>query len=80
MPLDTRLVALTQAIAADVKSLFQGKQDKLNSGESIKTINGESVLGGGNLNIAPYQNLDAGDASTSFRDEVEIDCGGASWQ
>lgn len=80
MTLDQRIFDLAQAIAADVKSLFQNKQEKLSSGENIKTINGESVLGVGNLNIATYQNLDAGNASTPFRDEVEIDCGGAFWQ
>ena len=32
---------------------FSKKQDKLESGESIKTINGESILGNGNIVINP---------------------------
>lgn len=31
---------------------LNGKQDKLVSGTSIKTINGESILGTGNINVA----------------------------
>jgi len=35
----------------DVDDLDENKQDKLISGENIKTINGESVLGSGNIEI-----------------------------
>lgn len=79
MPLDQRILSLAQAVAADVKSLFQNKQDKLNSGENIKTINGEAVLGGGNLEISVgVSNLDAGNAASVFDGSTKIDCGGAT--
>lgn len=35
----------------DVNEALAGKQDVLESGENIKTINGESVLGSGNIEI-----------------------------
>ncbi|MBQ6628522.1 MAG: tail fiber protein [Methanosphaera sp.] len=35
-----------------VKARLQNKQDKLQSGENIKTINNESLLGSGNINIS----------------------------
>ena len=53
------------------KSLTEDKQDKLVSGENIKTINGTSVLGAGNITIegggdfdssGSYPNLTAGKA------------------
>lgn len=79
MPLDTRLVALTQAIAADVKSLFQGKQDKLVSGHSIKTVGGQSLLGEGDLELpSANSNIDCGNASTLYgAGDIQVDCGGA---
>lgn len=52
MSLQTRLTALAQAIGADIKALFAGKQDTLASGTNIKTINGESLLGSGDLAVA----------------------------
>ena len=51
MSLQTRLVALVLDIAADFKNLFHSKQATLVSGENIKTINGNSILGNGNINI-----------------------------
>lgn len=54
MDLQDKLAALVVSVAGDVKALLMAlanKQDKLNNGTSIKTINGESVLGGGNLVI-----------------------------
>ena len=38
-------------LETDVNAEFNNKQDTLVSGENIKTINGESVLGSGNINI-----------------------------
>lgn len=51
MSLVAQIAALVQAVAADIKGLVTGKQDKLVSGSSIKSINGESLLGEGNLVI-----------------------------
>lgn len=52
MALNDRLVSVVQAIGTDIKSLFaglSGKQNALVSGTNIKTINGASVLGPGNI-------------------------------
>ena len=55
-----------------IKTLLSAKQDKLVSGENIKTINGTSVLGEGNITIegggdfdssGSYPNLTAGKAT-----------------
>ena len=54
MALQDKLAALVVSVAGDVKALLMAlanKQDKLNNGTSIKTINGESVLGAGDLVI-----------------------------
>lgn len=50
MSLIAKIVALAQAIGADIKTLAASKQDKLVSGQTIKTINGASVLGPGDVN------------------------------
>lgn len=52
MSLVAQIAALVQAVAADIKGLVTGKQDKLVSGTTIKSINGESVLGAGDLELA----------------------------
>lgn len=49
MSLDQRILSLAQAVAADVKALSASKQDKLVSGDSIKTVGGQSLLGGGDI-------------------------------
>ena len=38
-------------LKADVQEIIESKQEKLVSGSNIKTINGESILGGGNIQI-----------------------------
>ena len=40
-----------QSFSTRITGLGTGKQDKLVSGENIKTINGESILGSGNITI-----------------------------
>jgi hypothetical protein len=47
-----RISIFINSIGADVKNLFLNKQDKLTSGNNIKTINGTSILGPGNITIA----------------------------
>lgn len=51
---DTSARSLIDAL----QTLVNGKQDTLVSGSSIKTINGASVLGSGNLNITAVANSD----------------------
>lgn len=46
----TSLAATPSAVKA-AYDLANGKQDKLTSGTNIKTINGESILGSGNITI-----------------------------
>lgn len=48
MSLETRIQSLITAIGADIKTLF-GKQSALVSGSNIKTVNGASLLGSGDL-------------------------------
>jgi hypothetical protein len=47
----TKVAAIDQAVSTVEKSTWNGKQDSLVSGTNIKTINGNSVLGSGNLVI-----------------------------
>lgn len=44
-----RVAAALTAVAADVKALYANKQSTLVSGTSIKTVNGASLLGSGDL-------------------------------
>ena len=52
MTLSQRIVGALQAVGADIKALLTGKQDALVAGQNIKTINGQSVLGSGNIVIS----------------------------
>lgn len=45
------LVDLTDSFNSDLSDLYEQKQDNLVSGTNIKTINGESILGSGDLTI-----------------------------
>lgn len=49
MTLVTRILSALQAIGADIKALYTGKQDRLISGTHLKTLNGQTLLGAGNL-------------------------------
>lgn len=51
MSLILKLQSLSTRIGEEIKVLRSQKQDKLVSGTSIKTINGESLLGEGNLAV-----------------------------
>ena len=48
------------------------KQDKLTSGENIKTINGESILGSGNLVIGGVDAYTKAEADEKFATNVEL--------
>ena len=52
MALSQQIVEALQAVGADIKALLTGKQDVLISGQNIKTINGQSLLGAGNVSIS----------------------------
>ena len=54
MTLATRITALATTMGTDVKSLntqLAGKQGALVSGSDIKTVNGTSVMGSGNISV-----------------------------
>lgn len=42
---------------SELKADFDAKQDKLISGENIKTINGESILGAGDIELSTTEEL-----------------------
>jgi len=75
MSLESRITALAQAIAADIKSLMAGKQAALVSGSNIKTINGSSVLGAGDLEVSVFRNIDGGAPGAVFGGTTGIDGG-----
>lgn len=52
MTLSQRIVEALQSVGADIKALLTGKQDTLVAGQNIKTINGQSLLGLGDLSIS----------------------------
>lgn len=81
MSLESRIVQVIQAIGADVKALFGSKQDTLVPGVTLKTINGTSLLGAGDLSVsgqASSRNVDGGGASTVFLPSQSINGGGAN--
>ena len=53
----------------ELRELIEAKQDELVSGENIKTINSQSVLGGGNIEVGSVASVETGDAI----DDVDID-------
>ena len=52
MALSQRIVEALQSVGADIKALLTGKQDTLVAGQNLKTINGQSLLGLGDLSIS----------------------------
>lgn len=56
-----------QSFSTRITGLGTGKQDKLVSGENIKTINGESILGSGDIEI-----VGGGGGSSSGKEIVEV--------
>lgn len=50
--IDSKLRTLSGNLESDISAATSGKQDTLVSGETIKTINGESLLGSGNIEIS----------------------------
>ena len=54
-------------VTASDKTTWSGKQDALVSGTNIKTINGDSVLGNGNIEVASIGQLVATDYNTEAK-------------
>ena len=52
------------AFTSDLETLDQAKQDKLVSGTNIKTINGTSILGSGNISVSADYTLPTASSST----------------
>lgn len=46
-----------ELVNINIPSAIEAKQEKLISGETIKTINNESLLGEGNIEIGSYENI-----------------------
>ena len=62
------------ATASAVKSAYDlanGKQDKLTSGTNIKTVNGQSLLGSGNITIEGGGNADANVGAVDTNDVID---------
>lgn len=57
-----------QSFSTRITGLGTGKQDKLVSGENIKTINGESILGSGDIEISG-----GGSSSDTKREVIYLD-------
>lgn len=53
----TEIVGMLDTALSSVGERFDSKQDNLVSGENIKTINGESILGSGNISIEGVDNV-----------------------
>ena len=68
----------------EVNTALNNKQDTLQSGTNIKTINGSSILGRGNINIEKAYFVDYGDVSDvrrtiqNFADNLTVVCRYAS--
>lgn len=71
MSLASGALALAAAVGADVKALddaLTGKQATLISGTNIKTVNGGSILGTGDITLVTQAEFDAalGDISAAL--------------
>lgn len=61
---------------ADVATALDTKQDKLVSGANIATINGQSLLGGGNIEVAGGSVSSPDDIYLTFADPTTVAVGG----
>lgn len=67
----------SKPISTATQTALDAKQDTLVSGTNIKTINGGSVLGSGDLVISTPANYDGGNASSVYGGAIIIDGGNA---
>lgn len=81
---DASTVALAiELISTIVISLINDKQDKLFSGQTIKTINGESLLGAGNIDVSGGSgggSVNSVNGKTGEVSVLEVPEGGATGQ
>ncbi len=68
----------TLSSQTDLQTALNAKQNSLVSGTNIKTINGVSVLGSGDLLVGGSNNLDGGSAASTYGGANTINGGGAS--
>lgn len=75
--------ALYNKVNTIAEELDDKKQDKLVSGTNIKTINGESVVGGGDLEIKSGSSRNVGDIFYTSRLDTElngaVECNGGTY-
>jgi hypothetical protein len=64
---------LTKPISTATQSALDGKQTILISGTNIKTINSVTILGGGNLAVAPATGINATAIATGIVDNTEFE-------
>ena len=62
----------TSAVTASIAAAVSGKQDTLVSGTNIKTINNESLLGSGNIDIQGGGSYTAGDGIDITNDVISV--------
>lgn len=68
----------TLSAQTDLQTALNGKQDDLVSGTNIKTVNGSSILGSGDLVVSGSSNIDGGSAASVYGGSTTINGGGAS--
>lgn len=73
---ESDIIDLDKYTQAEVDNLLLAKQNTLISGTNIKTINGNSLLGSGDIVLSSSMNIDGGNA-TSIGILMGIDGGGA---
>lgn len=62
--LEVDIINLDKYTQSQTDTLLNNKQDNLISGVNIKTINSESILGSGNIEISTYSNMEGGNAGS----------------
>lgn len=67
----------TLSSQTDLNSALGGKQATLVSGTNIKTINGSTILGSGDLVVSSGSNIDGGSAASVYGGATVINGGGA---
>lgn len=67
----SQLSAITDDFNSDIANLYNVKQDTLVSGTNIKTINGQSLIGSGNIEISGGEG--GGTSSDSRKEVIYVD-------
>lgn len=69
----TKGIGKLQAQSTETKSILNDKQDTLVSGTNIKTINNQSIIGSGNINISGGTTYTAGNGIDITNNTISID-------